>query len=94
MVADSLKAQLLSHRRIKEVTIASEFSYWKDDYSEFAIEVDKERLAKEGFTISQLYNALNPIFGRKINSGYVNGERSLEQIYLNSQQGKSYDVWG
>lgn len=91
--ADSLKALLLSHRRIKEVTIASEFSYWKDDYSEFAIEVDKERLAKEGLTISQLYNALNPIFGRKINSGYVNGERSQEQIYLNSRQATAYDVW-
>lgn len=92
--ADSLKSLLLSHRRIKEVTVASEFSYWKDDYSEFAIEVDKERLAKEGFTIYQLYGALTPIFGRKINSGAINGERGKEQIYLNSAQGTLYDVWG
>ena len=76
------------------MTVASEFSYWKDDYSEFAIEVDKERLAKEGFTIYQLYGALTPIFGRKINSGAINGERGKEQIYLNSAQGTIYDVWG
>ena len=32
---EQLKEKLLLHRRIKEVTVNSEFSWWKDDYSEF-----------------------------------------------------------
>ena len=36
-----MKKQLLTHRRIKEVTINSEFSWWKDDYTEFCLEFDK-----------------------------------------------------
>jgi transcription termination factor Rho len=45
---EKLKEKLLTHRRIKEVTINSEFSWWKDDYSEFYLDLDKHRLAKEG----------------------------------------------
>ena len=33
--AEQLKARLLTYRRIKEVLINSEFSWWKDDYQEF-----------------------------------------------------------
>ncbi|WP_336617917.1 hypothetical protein, partial [Bacteroides acidifaciens] len=33
--AEKLKEKLLSHRRIREVTIGSDFSWWKDDYTEF-----------------------------------------------------------
>ena len=32
---EQLKEKLLLHRRIKEVTVNSEFSWWKDDYSAF-----------------------------------------------------------
>lgn len=45
--AEEMKIQLLAHRRIKEVTINSEFSWWKDDYTEFYLEFDKRKMAKE-----------------------------------------------
>ena len=35
---EKLKAKLLSHRRIREVTIGSDFSWWKDDYFEVRYE--------------------------------------------------------
>lgn len=35
--AEKLKTKLLSHRRIKEVLINSEFSWWKDDYYNFIL---------------------------------------------------------
>ena len=35
---EQLKEKLLLHRRIKEVTVNSEFSWWKDDYSEFYLD--------------------------------------------------------
>lgn len=47
---EQLKEKLLLHRRIKEVTVNSEFSWWKDDYSEFYLDLDRLRMAKEHIT--------------------------------------------
>ena len=91
--AEVLKGKLLEHRRIKEVTVNSEFSWWKDDYSEFYLELDKQRLAKENITVMQLFTALRPIFGRNILCGNIVYENQLEQLRLTSLQSSSYDVW-
>ena len=91
--AEVLKGKLLEHRRIKEVTINSEFSWWKVDYSEFYLELDKQRLAKENITVMQLFTALRPIFGRNILCGNIVYENQLEQLRLTSLQSSSYDVW-
>ena len=90
---EELKKKLLGHRRIKEVTVNSEFSWYKDDYSEFYLELDKYRLAKENVTVMQLFTALRPIFGRNIPSGSIVYENQLEQLKLTSFQSRDYDVW-
>lgn len=90
---DRLKERLLEHRRIKEVTVNSEFSWWKDDYSEFYLELDKQRLAKEDITVMQLFSALRPIFGRDIACGNIVFENQLENLKLTSRQSLAYDVW-
>lgn len=92
--ADTLQAMLLDHRRIKEVTINSEFQWYKDDYSEFYLEIDHSRLAKENLSVSQLFSALSPIFGRDINAGIVQAPEGTERILLHSRQAMDYDVWG
>ncbi|MCI9608438.1 MAG: efflux RND transporter permease subunit [Muribaculaceae bacterium] len=91
--ADSLKNLLLTHRRIKEVNINSQFLWYKEDYSEVALNIDKQKLAKENISVGQLFAALAPIFGRDINSGVINGNRGSENILLHSRQGFEYDVW-
>ncbi len=90
---DQLKEKLLLHRRIKEVTINSEFSWWKDDYSEFYLDLDKKRMAKENITATQLFTALRPVFGRDIYCGNVMFNDRAEQLKLSSVQGQEYDVW-
>lgn len=90
---DRLKEKLLLHRRIKEVTVNSEFSWWKDDYSEFYLDLDKQRLAKENITATQLFTALRPVFGRDIYCGNVVFDDRSEQLKLSSLQGQEYDVW-
>lgn len=92
--AEQLKEKLLQHRRIKEVSINSEFSWWKDDYSEFYLDLDKQRLAKENITATQLFTVLRPIFGRDIYCGRIIFENQSEQLQLSSTQGQEYDVWG
>ena len=91
--ADRLKEKLLEHRRIKEVIINSEFSWWKDDYSEYYLELNKEQMAKENISAMQLFSALRPIFGRDMTTGSILYENQLEMLKLTSRQSKEYDVW-
>lgn len=91
--ADKMKEKLLSHRRIKEVTVNSEFSYWKDDYSEFNLVFNKERMAKEGVTASVLFGALRPIFIRTQLVGTMIYDNHVEALRLSSVQSRDYDVW-
>lgn len=91
--AERMKEKLLGHRRIKEVIVNSEFSYWKDDYSEYYLELNKERMAKEGVTVMQLFSMLRPIYGRNITCGTILYENQPEQLKLTSRQSEEYDVW-
>lgn len=88
-----LRDTLLSHRRIKEVTVASEFSYWKDDYTEFEITIDRERLAAIGLNATQLFAAIEPTFGAELHAGSIPTERGNERICLYSDQGSRYDIF-
>ena len=90
---EKLKEKLLGHRRIKEVTVNSEFSWYKDDYSEFFLNLDKHRLAKENITGMQLFAALRPVFGRDISCGMIVYDSQPEVLKLTSRQSSEYDVW-
>ncbi|WP_297974325.1 efflux RND transporter permease subunit [uncultured Bacteroides sp.] len=91
--AEKLKEVLLSHRRIKEVFIKSEFSWWKDDYQEFYFNLDKERMAQEGINAQHLFSTIQSIFGRNMQAGSVVTESGAENIRLSSRQSREYDVW-
>lgn len=91
--AEKLKATLLTHRRIKEVLINSEFSWWKDDYQEFYFNLDKERMAQEGVDARTLFAAVQPIFGKNMEIGSVLTEEGIEKVKLSSRQSQEYDVW-
>lgn len=90
---ERLKERLLTHRRIKEVTVHSEFSWYKDDYSEFYLDLDKHRMAKEEMTGMQLFTALRSVFGRNIPCAHIVYDGQLETLRLTSQQSEAYDVW-
>lgn len=91
--ADKLRKQLLENRRIKEVIIASEFSWWKDDYREFYFDLNREWVAHANLTPMELFNSLNTVFGRDRAVGSIIDEGQVEQIKLSSLQSSQYDVW-
>ena len=91
--AEEMKKLLLTHRRIKEVTVSSEFSWWKDDYTEFFLEFDKRRMAEENLTAYDLFAVLRPVFMRDQLAGSVVHENSLEYLRLTSTQSRDRDVW-
>ena len=91
--AEEMKKQLLTHRRIKEVTVNSEFLWWKDDYTEFYLEFDKRRMAEENLTAYDLFAVLRPVFMRDQPAGSIIYDNSLEYLRLSSRQSSDYDVW-
>lgn len=91
--AEQLKEKLLSHRRIREVTIGSDFSWWKDDYMEFYFNMDKQRMAEEGIGAGRLFSAIRPVYGRNMEIGSVMTEEGAEKIKLSSRQSEERDVW-
>ncbi|MDR1584413.1 MAG: efflux RND transporter permease subunit [Prevotellaceae bacterium] len=92
-IAEKFQSRLLEDRRIHEVIINSEFSYFKDDYQEFVFDLNLERLAQENIQPIQLFASMQPMFGQKIYTGYQPSAYGAERIVLHSRQSKEYDIW-
>lgn len=91
--AEKLKEKLLTHRRIKEVIINSEFSWWKDDYQEFYYKLNRERMAQEDVNAMELFETIRPIYGKDMEIGSVLADNGIEKIKLTSRQSHEYDIW-
>ena len=91
--AEAIRDSLLHHRRIKEVTIDSEFSWYKNDYMEFVFSLNKERLIQGNLPPNDLYNSLTPMFERKIHAGDWISNDTREAIFLYSKQVELLDIW-
>lgn len=91
--AETLKKMLLEHRRIKEVFINSQMSYWKDDYQEFILTPDRELLANADITPMELFAGINPIFGKDEYAGQIIVDKEPETVSLTSKQRSDYDLW-
>jgi multidrug efflux pump subunit AcrB len=92
-LASELRDTLLSDRRIKEVLINYEFSWFKDDYREFYFHLDKKRLAEAGILPAELFAVLRPVLGRDLSAGSLLMDNENERIRLSSRQSYEYDVW-
>lgn len=90
---EKFKSRLLEHRRIKEVTINSQFSWYKDDYQEFTFNLNRKRLVQENIQPIELFASLKPLFGEEMPTGYLPGKNGYERIVLHSRQSKAYDIW-
>lgn len=92
--AEKFKQKLLEHRRIKEVFVNAEFSWFKDDYEEYAFVLKKERLIEENIQPYQLYEQLNTILGNRINAGsFPTLEGGTERVFLHAKQIDDYAIW-
>lgn len=91
--ATQLADTLLSYRRIKEVDIRSEVSYWKDDYSEYYIQFDRRKISEAGIDPHALFQAVAPFFGQRIECVSIDGPHGKEPVVLRSAQSSEFDVW-
>lgn len=90
--ADRMSDTLLANRRIKEVIKTPEPTYYREDYNEFYVDIDPDRLARRGITVSQLFSAVAPTFGRNMNCATVNIDGRNESIVLNARQSTELDL--
>jgi multidrug efflux pump subunit AcrB len=92
-LAEQVKDSLLQHRRIKEVSIDADFSWYKSDYQEFIFKLNKDKLIREKIQPQELYGDLSPLYGKDIHAGsWISGNGS-EAIRLYSRQAKENDIW-
>ncbi len=93
MMALAMRDSLLQHRRIKEVTIDSKFSWYKSDYMEYVFNLNKERLAQENIHPVELYNSLSPMFEKNMHAGDWISMGQVFPVQLYSNQIKHLDIW-
>jgi multidrug efflux pump subunit AcrB len=91
--AERFKEILLDNRRIKDVFINWEFSFYKDDYIEYVFQLDKEQLARKNMLPYELFLSLRSTFGQRLPAGQTISDYGLERIYLQSKQSYEYDIW-
>jgi multidrug efflux pump subunit AcrB len=91
--AETLRDTLTNYRRIKEVLISYQFSWYKDDYREFYFNLDKKRLAEADIRPLELFASLRPVFARNMTAGSIVVNNEAERLKLNSRQSTEYDVW-
>lgn len=90
---DTLKQRLLTDRRIREVIVNSNFSWYKDDYQEFSFDLKREQLAVRGILPGELFASLQPVFARNLWTGSVMMDGENEDIVLSGRQAREYDIW-
>ncbi|MDR1601455.1 MAG: efflux RND transporter permease subunit [Tannerella sp.] len=91
--AERLRDTLLTNRRIREVLINSEFSWYKDDYQEYYFNLNKARMAEANILPGELFASLSPVFGKDIPAGSIAVDSETERLKLTSRQSSDYDVW-
>ena len=94
LYANAFRDRLLARtRRIRDVFINSEFSWYKDDYVEYLFSLDKQRMAAENIRPGELYASLSPVFRRNQYIGSIRGDEQMEDIKMSSKQSRLYDLW-
>lgn len=88
-----MREKLMSYRRIQEVNINSEYSWFKDDYQEFFFDLHKDRMAQENIDPTSLFASISPVFGKDISAGSIVVDNEIERLKLSSRQSQEYDLW-
>ncbi len=91
--AEQLKEELLTYRRIKEVQITAQFSWWKTDYQEFVYELDPGALIRAGVAPTRLFASTDAWMGKDRYAGSVMVDGEREELRLTSRQANEFDIW-
>ena len=91
--AEVLRDSLLANRRIRDVLINSEFSWYKENYQEFFFDLNKQTLIEEDIRPIQLFNSLQSLFNKDQLIASITVDNESEALKLSSRQYNEYDRW-
>lgn len=91
--AERLRKMLMEHKRIKEVYILSQLSWWKDDYTEFTLNPNAGMLAQNDLTAGDLFETISPLFARNEYAGQILIDKETESIKLGAAERDEVDLW-
>jgi multidrug efflux pump subunit AcrB len=93
VLAKAMQDSLLQHRRIKEITIDSKFSWYKNDYTEYVFDLYKEKLTQSAILPVDLFHSVKPLFEKSVYAGDWLSSDRIEPIRLFARQAGELDVW-
>ncbi|KAA6321798.1 hypothetical protein EZS27_028592, partial [termite gut metagenome] len=93
VLAEAMRDSLLQHRRIQEIIIDSKFEWYKNDYTEYVFDLQKERLAQENTLPTDLFHSIKPLFEKSVYAGDWVHHGRVEPIRLFARQAGELDIW-
>lgn len=90
-IAGKMRTRLLGYKRVKDISINSDFSSVKNNNQEFQFIPDHFAMANMEISAMQLFTSLESLFGKNLQFNSTTG--STEIITFSSSQGKTYDLW-
>ncbi|NDV65520.1 efflux RND transporter permease subunit [Bacteroides sp. 224] len=91
--ARTMQDSLLQYRRIKEVIIDSKFSWFKNDYTEFVFDLQKEHLIQSDIRTNDLFHSVMPLFEKGVHVSDWVHDGKVEPIKLFAKQATEMDIW-
>jgi multidrug efflux pump subunit AcrB/putative flippase GtrA len=91
--ADEFRDSLETFPRIQDIQIGTQRMMWKDDYAEYDLLIDNPLLASKGITVSDVYDALNQLFGKDTGDMDIMAGGRQVSIRFVPKQMKQYDRW-
>ena len=92
--AEQVVDSIQKDQRSKEASIKAEFSWYKEDFQEYRLNLKKDRLIQEGIQPYQLFAAVRPFFERRIPAGsQLLYDGYNENIILWARQSVDFDIW-
>ncbi|TAJ08603.1 efflux RND transporter permease subunit [Marinilabiliaceae bacterium JC017] len=88
-----LKQELLKHKRIKEVFIRTDNSWWGKPRYEFVADVDLKQLAFNGTSLGHLFGELSQLTQGEMKAGYVPNKKDLLPVVLRPVSRENAGIW-
>jgi len=91
--AEIYRENLMRHPRFRNVEINAFKQYYKNDYTEYYLDINKDYLRNSGVHASYLKAAVEPLLLKDLTCSQVYSDGVMQNITLTSKQSRNSDAW-
>lgn len=92
-IAYKLSDSLTTHPRINNISINSEISRRKNDYFEYELVPDYQKISHAGISIDLFVKAISQLLSRQEYAGTISVSDKIVKVVQTSKQSGQYDLW-